>query len=355
MHKTTVIAGAVLAAVCAVVPAAAQSNVTLYGLLDTGVENLTHAGPGGSATRVSSGGMNNSRFGFRGTEDLGGGLKAVFNLEGGLLTDIGGSDGGGLFRRQANVGLEGSFGRVVLGRSFTTVYDFIVPFDPMAYAPYYSWASSGSASNVNSYGMITSADNIVKYSLETGPLKFGATYAFGEQSTGTADGARMQVAATYTAGMFSVIGSAEQGIGNKVAATNRHDTSNIYHLGGMVTAGDFKVQLVGRSYKTESNNRLLPDVRANTYWAGLTYKTGPALTLVGAIYYTDVRNVAARTDADPKMYVTRARYALSKRTDVYVTAAYAKAKNGKLISLSRADAGFADSQRGLMAGVQHRF
>ncbi|OFA07383.1 porin [Duganella phyllosphaerae] len=352
--KKSLIAGAVLAAIGAAVPAAAQSNVTLYGLLDTGVENLTHAGPQGSATRVSSGGMNNSRFGFRGTEDLGGGLKAIFQLEGGLLTDIGGSDGG-LFRRQANVGLEGSFGRVVLGRSFTTVYDFIVAFDPMAYAPYYSWASSGSASGVNSYGMITSADNIVKYSIETGPVKFGATYAFGEQSTGTADGARTQLAATYTMGNFAVVGSAEQGNGNNVAATNRHDSSRIYHLGGMVNAGDFKVQVVARSYKNELNNRALPDVRANTYWAGLTYKASPAMTLVGAVFYTDVRNVSSRVESDPKMYITRARYALSKRTDLYVTAAYAKAKNNQVISLSRNDAGFADTQRGLMAGVQHRF
>ncbi|KQQ32497.1 porin [Duganella sp. Leaf126] len=357
MQRTTVIAGAVLAALSTLgtaTPALAQSNVTIYGIIDTGVEYLSNAGPGGSALRVSSGGMNNSRLGFRGSEDLGGGLKAVFNLESGLLTDVGAYDGG-LFRRQANVGLEGAFGRVVIGRSFTTVYDFIVGFDPMAYAPYYSWASSGSASGASTYSMATSADNIVKYSLDSGPLKFGATYAFGEQTTGIADGARMQLATAYTAGMFSLVATAEQSNGNNVAATDRHDKTNVVHLGGMVSSGDFKVQLVGRTYKTESNNRALPDVRANTYWAGLTYKATPAMTLVGAVYYTDVRNVAAGADADPKMYVARARYALSKRTDVYLTGAYTRAKNGKLISLSRNEAGFADHQRALMAGVQHRF
>lgn len=353
MHKN-VLTMAVLGALTVAGSAAAQSNVTIYGLLDTGVENITNAGPGGSATRVSSGGMNNSRFGFRGVEDLGGGMKALFNLEGGLLTDVGASDGA-LFRRQATVGLEGSLGRVVIGRSFSTVYDFIVGYDPMAYAPYYSWASSGSASGASSYSMTTSADNVVKYSLEKGAFKFGAMYGLGEQTSGSSDGAKLQGAVNYTAGQLSLITTYEQTNGNNVAATNRHDKTNVLHVGGMVNVGDFKLQLVGRNYKTESNNRSVRDIRANTYWVGVTYKATPALTLTGATYYTDVRNVARGTDADPVMYVLRARYALSKRTDVYLTGAYAKAKNDKLISLSRNDVGFGDSQRGIMSGVQHRF
>jgi predicted porin len=55
------------------------------------------------------------------------------------------------------------------------------------------------------------------------------------------------------------------------------------------------------------------------------------------------------------MYVLRYRYALSKRTDLHVSGAYAKAKNGQLTGLSRDDAGFANSQRGITAGMQHRF
>jgi predicted porin len=55
------------------------------------------------------------------------------------------------------------------------------------------------------------------------------------------------------------------------------------------------------------------------------------------------------------MYVGRVRYAMSKRTDLYVTAAYAKAKNGQLVSLSRDDPGYGTTQRGIVAGIQHRF
>eukprot|EP01030_Chromulinospumella_sphaerica_P030463 gene30463-31001_t len=111
-------------AACALAGAAhAQSNVQVYGLIDAGVESASNATPGGGPkTSVIPGGRNTSRWGLRGTEDLGGGLKAVFQLEGGILLDSGAQDGP-LFKRQANVGLEGSCGRVVIGRCLTSVYD----------------------------------------------------------------------------------------------------------------------------------------------------------------------------------------------------------------------------------------
>ena len=153
--KKTAFSLAAMAVLAAAGSAHAQSNVTLYGRLDAGISNTSNAGPNkSSVTQVSSGGMNTSRWGILGSEDLCGGLKAVFNLEGGILVDTGAADGA-LFKRQANVGLEGAFGRVVLGRSFTTVYDFVLPFDPMAYAPFYSWATSANATGPSKYGMTT--------------------------------------------------------------------------------------------------------------------------------------------------------------------------------------------------------
>jgi predicted porin len=115
--KKSPLAIAAMALFAAAGSASAQSNVQVYGLLDVGMETANNQTPtGGSMTRVISGGMNTSRWGLRGSEDLGGGLKAVFNLEGGILMDTGAQDGA-LFKRQANVGLEGAYGRVVIGRS----------------------------------------------------------------------------------------------------------------------------------------------------------------------------------------------------------------------------------------------
>jgi len=334
--------------------AQAQSNVSFYGLLDVGIDNISNASPSkGSMSRVTSGGMNTSRWGFRGSEDLGGGLKAVFNLEGGILMDTGASDGA-LFKRQAYVGLEGSYGRLVLGRSFTTVYDFVLPFDPLAYAPNYSWATSGNATGPSKYGMTTAFDNMVKYSGSAGDFKYGASYGFGEQSSGAQDSAKFSGGVTYKAGPVSLLATYEKVNGNTIANGGR-DKTTAYHLGAMYNEGAWKVQAVARDYKLDPAATGKPDVRGTIYWGGVSYLTAPAVTLTGAIYYQDVKNVAANTDADPIMYVARVRYALSKRTDLYVVGAYAKAKNNQLVGLSRDDPGFGNTQRGLMAGMQHRF
>ena len=356
--KRTSIAMAALAMLAANA-AHAQSNVQIYGLLDTGVDYASDAAPNGHGmTRVSSGGMNTSRWGLRGSEDLGGGLKAVFNLEGGILMDTGGIDGA-LFRRQAYAGLEGSLGRIVLGRSFTSVYDTVIRFDPMGFAPFYSWATTGNATGPSKYGMTTGFDNMVKYAGSTGNFKYGASYGFGEQTSGSRDGAKLAVAGSWETEGLSLMATAEQVNGSTLPATGRRDTTRVFHLGGTYSAGPVKFYLSGRRYAQESGkaakDNINADVKANTYWTGVAYKPVPNVTLTGAVYYMDVRNVAANTDADPLMFVARYRYALSKRTDLYATVAYAKARHGQLVGLSRDDAGFDERQHGAIVGIQHRF
>ncbi|MGV7209276.1 porin [Oxalobacteraceae bacterium A2-2] len=346
-----------LAALCLAASAAhAQSNVQVYGLLDLGVDTVNNAAAGGgNLTRVSSGGMNTSRWGLRGTEDLGGGLKAVFNLEGGILMDTGAQDGN-LFKRQANVGLEGSYGRVILGRSFTSVYDTIIGFDPMGFAPNYSWATSGPATGPSKYGFTTQFDNLVKYSGSFGPLKLGASYGFGEQTTGVRDSAKAAFSTVYNPLQgLNLTATWERINGNTVAATGNRDQTTVWHLGGSYEQGAAKGFLMMRDYKLVAGKAATADVDATTWWGGLAYKLDPATTLTGAVYHINVKNVAAGKDADPTLYVLRYRYALSKRTDLHLTGGYAKAKNSQLTGLSRDDAGFGTSQRGLMAGIQHRF
>jgi predicted porin len=345
---------AILALLGAAGGAHAQSNVQVYGLLDMGVDYASDAKAGGGAmTRVTSGGMNTSRWGLRGTEDLGGGLKAVFNLEGGILMDTGASDGA-LFKRQAYVGLEGGFGRVVLGKSFTSVYDTVIHFDPMGFAPLYSWATSGPATGPSKYGFTTSFDNLIKYSVSAGDLKFGASYGAGEQSTGASDSAKFSTAASYSAGPVSVMATWERVNGNTVVATGNRDKTTAYHLGADYKSGQWRYVAGMRGYKLESGKAATPDVRADTYWAGVSYNPN-AWTLTGAVYHVNTKNVAADKDADPTMLVARAMYALSKRTDLYLVAAHANADHGQLVGLSRDDPGFGSTQNGFTAGIQHRF
>jgi len=354
--KKSPISLAILALAAATGGAAqAQSNVQVYGLLDVGVENANNSSAtGGSNTRVISGGMNTSRWGIRGTEDLGGGLKAVFNLEGGILMDTGAQDGA-LFRRQAYVGLEGAFGRVVVGRSFTSVYDTVISYDPMGFAPYYSWATSGPATGPSKYGFTTGYDNLIKYAGTFGNFRVGANYAAGEQTTGVADSAKMGATIAYKFGPANVMATYERNNGNTVAATGNRDENTVWHIGANYETGPLKFWAVLRDYNLTAGRAATADVEATTTWGGVAYKPNEVTTITGAVYHVDVKNVAANTDADPTMYVLRYRYALSKRTDVHVSGAYAKAKHGQLTGLSRDDAGFANSQRGITVGMQHRF
>jgi predicted porin len=351
---------AVLASLAIGGAARAQSNVQVYGIIDAGVEYATNATPTkGNMTRVISGGKNTSRWGFRGTEDLGGGMKAVFGLEGGILLDTGASDGA-LFKRQAFVGLEGGYGRVVLGRSFTTTYDFVIAYDPLGFAPNYSWATTGSAATGSApgsskFGMTTAFDNLIKYSGQAGEFKYGATIGLGEQSNSAADSRKYAVAGSWTHAGLGLMAAYEQVNGNTLAATGNRDETKAYHLAADYRTGDWRLVAGMRDYKLVAAKAATADLHADTYWSGVTYVVKPAITLTGAVYYIDVKNVAAGKDADPVMYVARAMYALSKRTDLYVVAAHAKAKHGQLVGLSRDDLAYDSKQSGVTAGIQHRF
>jgi predicted porin len=335
----------------------AQTSVSIYGIVDTGVEYVNHANASkDSLFRLSSGAMNTSRIGFRGTEDLGGGLKAVFQLENGFKTDTGEFDSAGLlFGRQANVGLDGSFGRIVAGRSFSTTYDFILPFDPMGYSGQYSWVTSAGATGGRKDGMLTNLPNMVKYQGKFGNFKLGATYGFGETAGNNSDSAKYSLGAGYEAGAFRVAATFDRVNGTAAVANGAYDKATSIHL-----AGDYQVSsnlgldLGYRNYKkTLASNA--PDLRSDFFWGGATYKVTPVVTLIGAIYYQNIKNVASGKDADPIMYSVRGKYALSKRTDLYLSAAYAKAKNQQLVGLSRDDIAYSSSQTGVIGGIQHRF
>src|SRR5471030_393724 len=112
--------------------ALAQSSVTLYGTLDTGIDYISNqktASGGSAAWAMQSGNVSTNRWGLKGTEDLGGGLKAVFDLENGFNVDNGKlSNGGDEFGRQAWVGISSTvYGTVTLGRQYDSMVDFVAP------------------------------------------------------------------------------------------------------------------------------------------------------------------------------------------------------------------------------------
>ena len=114
--------------------AMAQTNVVVYGIVDTSIRYVSSDNAAGNSNiRMDNGAISNSRFGFKGSEDLGDGLKAIFRLEAGFNPDTGStSDGTRLFNRHAYVGFSGGYGQLTLGRQQTPLFDLMADhFDPL--------------------------------------------------------------------------------------------------------------------------------------------------------------------------------------------------------------------------------
>lgn len=365
----------------------AQSSVTLYGVVDAGIEYQNHqpnaAGVTGShdVVRLTSGNMSGSRWGLRGVEDLGGGLKGIFVLESGFNVDTGTSgQGGRLFGRQAFVGLQSQYGQLTLGRHQTPFYDFGLAFDPMAISTNYSITSQG-------VEFQSRADNSLKYIGTFGGLTAQLLYSTGANTVGTASaytgvsgevpgsyktGREYSASLVYNGGPFSV-GAVfdETNLGNPVGGAGVDTTrAKIQRasVAGTYSFGPAKL-FAGYRYAHALDNARLPGgtlsngtVAANVsnlYWLGAGYQLTPALSLTGAAYYQDFRN----TGADPWSFVVSTDYAFSKRTDAYFNVAYTKNKDGSTLGLQgtgAASSGFGGvqgsyNQFGAVVGVRHKF
>jgi predicted porin len=336
--------------------AAAQSSVTLYGLVDSGIEYVSHAGPtGSSVVKMTSGGKNTSRWGLRGTEDLGGGLKAIFTLESGIALDTGKLDTDNtLFDRRAWVGLQDkTLGSIRMGRDFTTTYDFMLPFDPMGYAPNYSWATSATATGGRKDGMFSAPPTCCATTASSVRSRWAARWRWAKCRAASRARPSTTWAWAMNAGKFAaaLTWDRQNGAGTSTTPADSVDYIQGIHAGASYDFGSLSVYAGYRNYRktfTTSAAKQLSDM----YWLGAAYDFTPAFTLYGAIYK---QNIKGDTDADPILFSLRAQYNLSKRTMAYLSAGYAKARNGQNVSVSRDNIGYANNQVGVTAGLQHRF
>lgn len=170
-----------LSAALALVPASsmAQSGTMVYGVMDLGFVRESGGPNGASASKLTSGVASGSRLGFKGSEDLGGGLAAFYTLEMGLLADTGGLAQGGLaFGRQAAVGIQGRFGLLALGRQYTPVALIQTETDPFV------TGLAGDSANLISAGGAggnNRMDNTLRYTYKAASgLVADAVYGFGE-------------------------------------------------------------------------------------------------------------------------------------------------------------------------------
>ncbi len=338
----------------------AQSSVSLYGVADAGVEWVNKAPEnGGSRVALQSGNMSGSRWGLRGVEDLGGGLKGIFNLESGFNIDDGTSaqkdanGNGRLFGRAAYVGLQGQWGQLTLGRQTNLLYDFALNYDPMAIASRYSIASQDAA-------LAGRADNAVKYVGTFGALTASALYSTrndGQEVAGNYKvGREWSAGVNYAAGPFAVGAVYDQMNANSVPLADVKTQRAT--IGGTYAFGPAKLYA---GYRWAHATGLAVDTaRSNLYWLGAGYQATPALTLTGTAYYQNFKTTGA---GNPWLFVVGSDYALSKRTDAYLNLAYAKNSNNAALPLgvngfgdvfTGAD-GSTNNQMGAVVGLRHKF
>jgi len=345
-----------LAAVAATGAAFAQSSVTLFGVVDTGV---TYVDGANSWSGMTSGNNSTSRLGFRGTEDLGGGLKANFWLEAGINTDSGNGNSGvengsteeGLqFKRRSTIGLEGGFGEVRLGRELTAAYNAVSRYDvfgTVGVAQSRIWGQAGNVIRIN---------NMVSYYTPNfSGFKAAVNYGFGEQAE-SRDSRYVGASLTYDNGPLSVGFGAER--------LNRGDA---YHSGtqaafvdhdieayGIGASYNFGVAKLAAAYRTQENENIAgTKVDRDAFLIGVSAPVGAAGEVKVSYnrYETEVNGGAdQKTDQFGLGHV----HNLSKRTAVYGTYAYIKNKNGAGLTLGSAllDNG---KQHAIQAGVRHSF
>lgn len=354
--KKSLIALAVLAASGA---AMAQSSVTLYGVLDTG---LTYSKGEESVYGMTHvGGNVNSRLGFRGVEDLGNGLKATFNLEAGMGVDDGNNymdkDSNGMaFRRTSTVGLQGSFGEVRLGRMLTSSYLAVSRYDAFGD----TGIGASLAWNPTNTGYAPRTENAISYSSPNfSGFKIGAEYGFGEKKDAR-DSRYIGVGATYDNGPLSLglgfdrINNVGYVAANPPAPAELGEDLTTWQLGGAYNFGVAK--LLAFYKQTKYKDVLVGDSeKLKTFGLGVSAPVGAAGEVRASYNNYKISDDNGKADQLSLGYV----HNLSKRTALYGTYSYIKNKDGLDFELNGAmgGAGLKDGekQHGLQLGIRHAF
>ncbi|NML16378.1 porin [Azohydromonas caseinilytica] len=364
--KKTLIAS-VLAAAGAAQAQAPATNVQLYGLIDVAVERLNHVAPtGGSLTRMPNiTGTLPSRWGLRGSEDLGDGLRAVFTLESGFSPDTGGlNQGGRLFGRQAYVGLaSNSWGQLTFGRQYSFYYLSMLDagiFGPNIYG----------VGSLDPYIPQARFDNAIAWQGRWGAFSAGANYSLGRDvaaaPAGAACGGESATDAQACRAASAMLkydtaawGAAfawdrQRGGAGAAAGLGASDLSDErLFLTAYAKLGAWKVGAGWIRRDNESTTAV--GRRSNLGYVEAAYAITPALSLEAQIAKLDYRGQPEQAT----LLSLRGTYALSKRTAAYVTAGRID-NDGRLnLSASGGSPGgnpaAGGSQTGLAVGMRHAF
>jgi predicted porin len=365
-------------------PVFAQSSVTLYGLIDEGF-NYTNNANGHKAYQLESGYVFGSRWGLKGAEDLGGGYKAVFQLENGFDVNTGRLGQGGLmFGRQAYVGINTDrYGGVTLGRQYDSLVDYFAQTTVTGNWGGYIFAHPYDNDNATNTFRV---NNTVKYtSPDFAGLKFGGTYSF-SNDTNFANNRQYSVGAQYTNGGLLLAAAYLQANNPSATATGAINNggdenfvgqrlrifgAGINYTFGPATLGfaytnTYVAQPVSSGYvgAITPTTGTLSSLRFQNFEVNGKYQFTPAF-YVGALYTytrTNFDTTASKSHPVYQQGGLMADYLLSKRTDVYLQAAYQHAggdKTGSVLDFAyvpgAADVSSSSNQVLVRAAIVHRF
>jgi predicted porin len=349
----------------------------LYGIVDTSIRYLTNADANNNnQVAMMQGPITGSRWGLKGTEDLGGGLSAIFRLENGFNVWNGQlSKANTLFNRMAYVGLQSQYGAVTLGLQNSPLFDQLGNvFDPLTVGNYdqNSWLPGALG-----YGLRFS--NSVKYDGKFAGLEVEGMYAFGGQPGSVGANNMYGFTGSYSFGPLSLLAGYQQ---NSDAHNNKYRVANV---GGVYAFGPAKFYagwlwgqdntgLVDQYMQFGGAPTLMPVVagatalapRTNTnridngIYAGVTWQVTTPLLLTLAYYYDHARNAAnVGTIAAPNGALSTAvrysgafvaEYSLSKRTEVYGTVDFSRGTGA-----ATADFPGRNNQTGVAVGLRNIF
>jgi predicted porin len=331
-------------------PAAAPaSTFTMYGLIDANVRHASNAitPSGADNTDLGDGIFTGSRWGLRGREDLGGGLRAFFTLEAGFdpsngqitqtttTTDYGQAAGTRFFGREATVGLGNAWGAVKAGRQFTVAHVISSGFQPQGNV-------NNTALSIFSSHHVARQDNLVRVDATLGDVQLIGGYTFGGQPADTSANATWALGAAYAKGDITVGGYVQSM--NNVTDT---ETRKIYGLGGNYKITKDFVAFGGYMLRSAEVS-----LQENSVWTlGANYELTPQVQL-SAQYLSDDQSGSAALDGSRTVGFVTANYKFSRRTDIYA-----------VVDTNEVDGGYAKPafmgtkgrQTAYSVGLRHRF
>lgn len=388
--KTVLIATLVAASLLGSVHAYAQSSVTLYGIIDTGIdwESQSARAPGqtsasGSAVRMTSlSGALPSRWGLTGKEDLGAGTKAIFELESGFAPNSGAlQNGNRLFGRSAWVGLETPYGTIRLGRQINMTYVALMKSTVLGPALY-------SLASLDPYLPNSRSDNTLSYFANFRHFVVGATYSTGRDSASSPGPAAVNGGATFNPGATNcpgnlagsasacrqitalagywgpqvglqfvydqlrggpgvLPGSVSYDPSMPLLLSNAGQTTTRYMASGYVQLGDFAF----RGGAIHRMTTAATNYQTNIFFGGASYLMRPDVEFDG-----EISRITTTDHKNANYYVMRATYLLSKRTSLYTMLGFMQ--NNSRASYSVGAGNFTVSnakQIGVLFGMQQRF